>query len=72
MKDDPERTTARGMARYAEEYHEAALGADEKLGTREGYEIVAPVPVLYLVGHSMELSLKSLSIAQGSIAGRSS
>ena len=45
--------------RYAKEFHDAALAADDILGMKEGYEIIAPIPVLYLIGHSMELSLKA-------------
>lgn len=59
MHNDPKRTTPLGMARYAHEFLEAALAVDEKIGHRPGYEIVAPIPALYLIGHSIELSLKA-------------
>ncbi|MBT9506708.1 hypothetical protein [Rhodoferax sp.] len=59
MHNDPERTTPLGMARYAHEFLEAALAVDKKIGNRLGYEIVAPIPALYLIGHSIELSLKA-------------
>lgn len=65
MQEDPGRTTAVGLARYAREFFAAALTADDKLGTKPGYEIVAPVPVLYLVGHSIELCLKSYLVFHG-------
>jgi len=51
--------------RYAKEFHDAALGADDTLGMKPGYEIIAPVPVLYLIGHSMELSLKAFLLHKG-------
>lgn len=57
MSED--RTTAVGLARYAREYFEAALAADDVIGKRKGYEIVAPAPVMFLVAHSIELALKS-------------
>lgn len=57
MSED--RTTAIGLARYAQEYFDAALAADDVIGRRKGYEIVAPAPVMFLVAHSIELILKS-------------
>ena len=65
MHDDPSRTTPMGMARYSHEFMEAALAVDEKIGNRPGFEIVAPIPVLYLVGHSIELSLKAFLLHNG-------
>lgn len=59
MHDDPKRTTPIGLARYAREFFDCALAADEKVGHRPGFEIIAPIPVMYLVGHSIELCLKS-------------
>jgi hypothetical protein len=56
---DEGRTTAIGLARYSREYFDAALAADEVIGRRKGYEIVAPAPVMFLVAHSIELALKS-------------
>jgi hypothetical protein len=50
LHEDPERTTSIGLARYATEFFETALAADDKLGKKEGYEIVAPIPVMFLVG----------------------
>lgn len=65
LHDDPERTTSIGMARYATEFFEAALAADDKLGTKPGYEIVAPIPVMFLVGQAIELALKAYLLAKG-------
>lgn len=59
MHNDPERTTPLGMTRYAHEFLESALAVDDSLGKRRGHEIVAPIPALYLLGHSIELSLKA-------------
>jgi hypothetical protein len=42
LHEDPERTTPLGLARYATEFFEAALAADDKLGRRAGYEVIAP------------------------------
>jgi hypothetical protein len=64
MNNDPTRTTPIGMARYAYEFMEAALAVDNSVGNRPGYELVAPIPALYLVGHSIELSLKAYLLHQ--------
>ena len=65
LHEDPERTTSIGMARYATEFFEAALAADDKLGRTEGYEITAPIPVMFLVGQAVELALKAYLLAKG-------
>ena len=65
MHDDPLKTTPLGMIRYAHEFMEAALAVDEKIGSRPGFEIVAPIPALYLIGHSIELSLKAYLLNHG-------
>jgi hypothetical protein len=65
MHDDPTRTTPMGMIRYAHEFIESALVVDEKIGNRRGYEIVAPIPALYLIGHAIELSLKAFLLSKG-------
>ena len=54
-----------GVLRYASEYLEAALAADDKMGSKNGYEIIAPIPVLFLVGQSIELSLKAFLLSEG-------
>lgn len=56
---------AYGFAKYASEFFEAALDADDKMGLKPGYELMAPVPVMYLVGHSIELSLKAFLLHKG-------
>ena len=65
MHDDSKRTTPMGLSRYAREFFDAALAVDDKLGHRPGHEIVAPIPVMYLVGHSIELCLKSYLLFRG-------
>lgn len=57
--NENDRTSAIGLARYARDYYDAALAADDVLGQRKGYELVAPAPVMFLVAHSIELVLKS-------------
>jgi HEPN domain len=59
LHDDPTRTTPIGLARYSCEFLEAALITDQKMGRHTGYEIIAPIPVMFLVGQSIELSLKA-------------
>ena len=53
------------MARFAAEFMEAALAADDKMGEKDGYEIVAPVPVMFLVGQAVELALKAFLLSKG-------
>jgi hypothetical protein len=65
MHNNPERTTPIGMARYAFEFLEAARTVDDKIGSQPGYEIVPPIPVLYLAGHAIELSLKAYLLSRG-------
>lgn len=65
MIDDLDRTKPIGMARYAKEFREAADAADKILGHKPGFEIIAPIPVMYLIGHSMELSLKAYLLHHG-------
>ncbi len=65
MHTDPSRTTPIGLSRYAREFFDCALAADNVVGMRHGNEIIAPIPVLYLVGHSIELSLKSYLMFHG-------
>ena len=64
MHDDPERTTPVGLARYAHDFYDAALAADDKLGMKKGYEIIAPIPVMFLVGQALELSLKAFLLSR--------
>ncbi len=65
MHDDPTKTTALGLARYAHEFFEAAVVVDEEIGERPGFEIVAPIPALYLMGHAIELTLKAYLVHRG-------
>jgi hypothetical protein len=53
------RTSEIGLARYAREYYDAAIAADNVIGHRKGYEIVAPAPVMFLIAHAIELALKA-------------
>ena len=53
------------MIRYAHEFLEAALVVQRTIGQSSGYQIVPPIPVLYLIGHSIELSLKAFLLSRG-------
>jgi hypothetical protein len=53
------------MARYAADFMEAALASDEKMGHRSGFEIVAPIPVMFLTGQAIELILKAFLLQNG-------
>lgn len=65
LHENPTRTTPIGLIRYAFEFMEAALAADDKMGRRSGFEIIAPVPVMFLTGQSIELALKSFLLLKG-------
>jgi hypothetical protein len=54
----PAPSSAIGMLRYAIEFYAAALAADRAIGDMGGYEITAPTPLNYLIGHAIELGLK--------------
>lgn len=61
-----ERKTAPiGYARYANDFYRASSMIDDKMGREKGFEIAAPVPVMYMIGHSIELSLKSYLLYTG-------
>lgn len=62
---DPTKTTSIGLGRYSCEFLEAALAADSTMGRRNGFEIFAPIPVLFLVGQSIELALKAFLLSRG-------
>jgi hypothetical protein len=57
--NEVDRTSAIGLARYAREYFDAAIAADDVIGKRKGYELVAPAPVMFLIAHATELALKA-------------
>lgn len=62
---DPSRTRPIGMLRYAIEFYAAAIASDDAIGDSRGYEITAPTPVNYLIGHSIELGLKAYLLQKG-------
>lgn len=65
LHEDPARTKPIGLARYAADFFDAAIAADDVLGHRTGYEITAPVPVMFLVGQAIELALKAFLLHRG-------
>ena len=62
---DPQRSTPIGMMRYSIEFYAAAIATDRAIGDMDGYEISAPTPVNYLIGHAIELGLKAYLLQQG-------
>ncbi|QSI76659.1 hypothetical protein [Niveibacterium microcysteis] len=62
---DETRTTPIGMCRYACEFMLAAIATDESLGKEPAFKLVPPIPVLFLVGQSIELSLKAFLLSRG-------
>ena len=65
LHEDPNRTKPPGLVRYASEFYAAALAADRALGMKKGYEIIAPIPVMFLAGQCIELSLKAFLLSRG-------
>lgn len=59
MTSEEERTKAVGLARYAADFLEVALAADDIMGKKTEYSIVAPIPVLYMMGQAIELYFKA-------------
>jgi hypothetical protein len=53
------------MLRYAIEFYAAAVATDAAIGDSAGYEITAPPPVNYLMGHAIELGLKAYLLHRG-------
>src|SRR4051794_6628665 len=62
---DATRTTPVGMLRYAVEFYAAAIATDDAIGDTDGYEVTAPTPVNYLIGHAIELGLKAYLLQKG-------
>lgn len=65
MHDDPERTTPIGLVRYAHDFFDSARAVEDQLGKGAPYELVSPMPSLYLIGRSIELGLKSYLLKEG-------
>mgnify|MGYP006281666269 FL=1 len=65
MSIPPGSTPPEGLLYYSREFLASALAADDVLGMRPGFEIAAPVPVMYQVGHSIELALKAYLLRHG-------
>jgi hypothetical protein len=59
QRDEDERTTATGLARYAYEYIDAARLVDSNHGKSPEFELVSPVPAYFLASHGIELTLKA-------------
>lgn len=59
-----------GLTRYAWEYWDCGYAADRIVGERKGYEIHAPMPVIFLTAHSIELALKAILKSKGFSAER--
>lgn len=64
--NNPARTTSLGMLRYGIEFYAAAVATDNAIGETPGHEIIAPTSVNYLIGHAIELGLKSFLLERGS------
>ncbi|MFV5313490.1 hypothetical protein VXN68_15035 [Acinetobacter schindleri] len=65
MHENPERTTPIGLARYAHEFYGAAKVVEAQSATENPKKIIPSIPSLYLIGHSIELGLKSYLLNKG-------
>jgi hypothetical protein len=65
IHDDPERTNALGLTRYASEFLSAAHHAYVGFGSPGPDGRPAPAPVFFLLGQSVELSLKAFLLHRG-------
>jgi len=65
MRDDPTRTTPIGLARYAHDFFDSARAVEDQLDKGAPYDLVSPMPSLYLIGRSIELGLKSYLLSEG-------
>lgn len=65
MHDDPTRTTPIGLARYAHDFFDSARAVEGQLAKGAPYDLVSPIPSLYLIGRSIELGLKSYLLSEG-------
>jgi hypothetical protein len=65
LHEDPTRTTPTGLTRFAKEFHEAVTWKEKTRGSGPPHKIVAPAPAMYLIGHSIELSLKAFLLLRG-------
>lgn len=65
MSNDPKRTTPTGLVTYANDFRKTALAANEQFDTTYRLGGVASVSVMYLVAHSIELSIKAYLLHKG-------
>jgi hypothetical protein len=65
MHDDSTITTPIGLARYAHDFFDSARAVEEQLGKATNFNLVSPVPSMYLIGHSIELALKAYLLQHG-------
>ena len=65
MHDDSTKTTPIGLTRYAHDFFDSARAVEGQLGKATSFELVSPVPSLYLIGHSSELALKAYLLQHG-------
>lgn len=65
MHDDPSKTTPSGLARYAHDFFDSARAMENQLNNTTPFELVSPMPSLYLIGHSIELALKAYLLHHG-------
>src|SRR2546427_11465180 len=64
--DDQERTTPMGLVRYGYEFLESAFVMYERAAQpRPPLVPCPPIPVLYLLGHGLELTFKAFLLSKG-------
>ncbi|MBN3761204.1 hypothetical protein G3O01_10280 [Burkholderia sp. Ac-20365] len=65
MADEDLKNLAKGFARYAFDYIEAARTVDDTIGRRPEHDFISPMPAYFLAMHGVELSLKAFLMCQG-------
>jgi hypothetical protein len=65
VKDDPALTTPLGLTRYAHDYFDSGRAVQDQMGAGTKYEIVSPLPALFLMAQSIELAAKAYLLQKG-------
>ncbi|MDQ7989027.1 MAG: hypothetical protein REI09_05265 [Candidatus Dactylopiibacterium sp.] len=65
MQEAPGQTNALGLVRYAHDYFDASRLVDNHYCKKDGYELVSPMPALFLMGQAIELAFKAYLLHKG-------
>jgi hypothetical protein len=65
MHDTHTKTTPIGLTRYAHDFFDSSRALEDVLNKETLFNLVSPMPSLYLIGHSIELVLKAYLLQHG-------